>query len=279
MIKRENFITIQAWMVTDLGLSGASLIIYAVIYGFSQDDENTYQGTRQYLADWCGCSISGVKKCLRQLQEAGLIEQVHHSRDNHEVFYKAKYPRTQSDLGHKVTEPRAQSNLGLGTKVTEARAQSDRAINDDNIADKLEDNIADKIVVCDAPEKKTTFKKPTLEVVKTFAERHGTAVIDPERFFNYYEANGWKVGKNPMKDWRAAFRMWEAREKKDGAPSGSRARKPEDIPTLNETEPEEMTGVWDGVTMPLSDAQVNLLSSSERQRYFEARMDWIIKEK
>ena len=230
MIKKENFITIQGFMVTELGLSGASLIIYAVIYGFSQDDENTYQGTRQYLAEWCGCSISGVKKCLRQLQDAGLIEQVHHSKDNHEVYYRAKYPRAQSDLGHKVTEPRAQSDLGVGSKVTEPRAQSDRHIKDDNIIDNIADNIADNIVVCDAPAKKTTFRKPTIEVVKTFAERHGTAVVDPERFYNYYEANGWKVGKNQMKDWQAAFRMWESREKKSGTGSGS--KKAETIPYM-----------------------------------------------
>ena len=35
------------------------------------------------------------------------------------------------------------------------------------------------------------------------------------RFFDYYESNGWKVGKVPMKDWRAAVRMWARRERKD----------------------------------------------------------------
>jgi hypothetical protein len=33
--------------------------------------------------------------------------------------------------------------------------------------------------------------------------------VDPERFFTYYESNGWKVGRNAMKDWRAAVRTWE----------------------------------------------------------------------
>jgi hypothetical protein len=33
--------------------------------------------------------------------------------------------------------------------------------------------------------------------------------VDPERFFAYYESNGWKVGRNAMKDWRAAVRTWE----------------------------------------------------------------------
>ena len=55
------------------------------------------------------------------------------------------------------------------------------------------------------------FKKPTLEEIKAYCqERKNT--INPEQFLAYYEANGWKVGKNPMKDWRAAIRSWETRE-------------------------------------------------------------------
>ena len=41
--------------------------------------------------------------------------------------------------------------------------------------------------------------------------------IDAEKFIDYYESNGWKVGRNSMKDWKAAIRTWEQRnkEKKD----------------------------------------------------------------
>lgn len=52
------------------------------------------------------------------------------------------------------------------------------------------------------------FTAPTLEEVKEYcAERKNG--VDAERFVNYYTANGWKVGKNPMKDWKAAVRSWE----------------------------------------------------------------------
>lgn len=217
-IKNENFITIHAWMISRLGLSGASLIIYAVIFGFSQDGESYFRGSRQYLADWCNCSLSGVKKCLKQLQENGLIEQVHHSKDNQEVFYRANMePRTQNDLGHKVTEARSQSDRGVGSKVTEARSQSVPANKDnieDNIADNIVDNIECDIVVCETT-KRPRFKKPTFEEVKQYIEENGYSSVDPERFYSYYEANGWKVGRNSMKDFKAAVRMWAARDKND----------------------------------------------------------------
>lgn len=52
------------------------------------------------------------------------------------------------------------------------------------------------------------FVKPTLEEVQAYCqERHNS--LSAERFIDYYEANGWKVGKNPMKDWKAAVRTWE----------------------------------------------------------------------
>ena len=54
-------------------------------------------------------------------------------------------------------------------------------------------------------EKKETH--PTLEEVVSFSQEMGIPV-DAQLFFDYYEANGWRIGKNPMKDWKAAFRAW-----------------------------------------------------------------------
>ena len=54
-------------------------------------------------------------------------------------------------------------------------------------------------------------KHPTLEEVKAYCQERGNRV-DPERFIDYYTANGWKVGKNPMKDWKAAVRTWERQD-------------------------------------------------------------------
>ena len=52
------------------------------------------------------------------------------------------------------------------------------------------------------------FTTPTLEEVKEYCSERKNGV-DAARFVNYYTANGWKVGKNPMKDWKAAVRTWE----------------------------------------------------------------------
>jgi len=57
------------------------------------------------------------------------------------------------------------------------------------------------------------FQKPTLDQLNTEAALIGLSAIEAEKFLNYYESNGWKVGKNPMKSWRAALRNWWSRVK------------------------------------------------------------------
>ena len=55
------------------------------------------------------------------------------------------------------------------------------------------------------------FKKPTLEELENYKLERKSS-LDIQKFYNYYEANGWKVVKNPMKDWKATFRYWERNE-------------------------------------------------------------------
>ena len=56
-----------------------------------------------------------------------------------------------------------------------------------------------------------SFVPPTVEEVAAYCrERHNS--VDPQAFVAFYESNGWKVGRNAMKDWHAAVRTWERRE-------------------------------------------------------------------
>lgn len=65
------------------------------------------------------------------------------------------------------------------------------------------------------------FTPPTLDDVLAYVRERGSDV-DPQRFLDFYASKGWMVGKNPMKDWKAAVRTWEKREleKKGGAMNG-----------------------------------------------------------
>ena len=62
------------------------------------------------------------------------------------------------------------------------------------------------------------FRKPTFEEVSAYCKERNNNV-DPQRFIDFYESKGWKVGKTPMKDWKASVRTWERREKPKTKPS------------------------------------------------------------
>lgn len=72
-VKKENYIVIQGFMLTDLKLKGNELLIYACIYGFTQAESQMFSGSLQYLADWTNSTKQGVIRCLKSLIEKGYI--------------------------------------------------------------------------------------------------------------------------------------------------------------------------------------------------------------
>lgn len=67
---------------------------------------------------------------------------------------------------------------------------------------------------------RTRFTPPTVEEVAAYAAERGYTGFSAERFIAYYESNGWRVGRNPMKDWRAAIRNWASKDKPVGRSEG-----------------------------------------------------------
>lgn len=61
---------------------------------------------------------------------------------------------------------------------------------------------------------------PSLDEVITYCEERKNDV-DPEKWYDHYSANGWKVGKNPMKDWKAAVRTWERNDERRRLPQAA----------------------------------------------------------
>lgn len=57
----------------------------------------------------------------------------------------------------------------------------------------------------------TRFAPPTVDDVRDYCTERGNGV-DPQRFVDFYQSKGWKVGNNTMKDWKAAVRTWEQRD-------------------------------------------------------------------
>ena len=58
------------------------------------------------------------------------------------------------------------------------------------------------------------FTPPSVNEIEKYCQERNNN-IDAEQFYNFYQAKGWYVGKNKMKDWKAAIRTWEQRDKKE----------------------------------------------------------------
>lgn len=94
-------------------------------------------------------------------------------------------------------------------EILEAKAQEqEQKINDILIRLSVPTNTPTLI----AKEKKSPFTKPTVVEIFDYAcekLNDKDALAFTEKFHAHYEANGWKVGRNPMKDWKAAVRKWD----------------------------------------------------------------------
>ena len=74
-IDSENFVIIHGWMRTELNLKNNSLLVYAIIYAFTQTDEGRFKGGLQYIADWCGATKNGAplrRRRSKHLRPCGL---------------------------------------------------------------------------------------------------------------------------------------------------------------------------------------------------------------
>ena len=99
-VSDKNFITIQGWMRTELNLSGNDLLVYAIIYGITQDGESEFYGSQEYMAEWCGCTTRGIRKNIDSLMEKGLIKVVSRPTGN-TVHYQALRTPVTEGVGKK----------------------------------------------------------------------------------------------------------------------------------------------------------------------------------
>lgn len=85
------YINIQGFMVQNLGLSGNELLVYAVVYGFSQDNASLYYGGYKYLAEALNINKDTARNVLNKLVEKGLVIKIKNELQNGITFntYKA----------------------------------------------------------------------------------------------------------------------------------------------------------------------------------------------
>lgn len=149
-----------------------------------------------YLAQCASCSPSTIKKALSELRDLGLLDIQERRIDG--TSLTNIYTLTLNEGGCVTTPP-------VASKPTPSRAVTPRGSAGNYNTPTYTPNNTNS----------NKFTKPTLADITAFIMQNSYNV-DAANFFDYYESNGWMVGKSKMKDWKATVRRWSRNNKTDG---------------------------------------------------------------
>ena len=165
----------------------------------------------EMLASVTGHQVGTIKQALSMFKELGLIEILENGAiymlDIQNFIGKGSTEADRQRLyDRRISEERKQKKLTQSRNLEEILEKSTPEIEIELEKEiKIEKEINSS---ASTTTKRKRFEKPTLSEIKEYCiERNNN--VDAQHFHDYYESNGWKVGKNSMKNWQAAVRTWE----------------------------------------------------------------------
>ena len=156
------------------------------------------------LAELTKMDFDTVCVAMKLLQEIGLIEIL----ENGEIYLT----QLENLIGSKslgALKKQQQRLIASGQLADKCPPKIEYRDKNKDIYIKENNNISKDILL----KEKKKFIKPSLEEVQQYCDERNNN-IDAQYFIDYYESNGWKVGKSSMKDWKACVRNWERNDKK-----------------------------------------------------------------
>lgn len=169
-----------------------------------------YYDILEQLEDFTDEQFGKITRAIIKYDQTGEIPEFDDS--SLKVAFKILKPtldRNKQEYEAICEKRREAGSLGGKQKVANASKCYQNVANladNDNDIDKDKDNDTD--IEKKESKKEKKFVKPTLDEVKSYCQERNNSV-NAESFIDFYESKGWKVGKTPMKDWKACVRTWE----------------------------------------------------------------------
>ena len=179
-IVKGIWIPIEIWQ--DKSLSWNEKILLMEIDSFTAKDRECYI-SNEYIAELLGVTDRCARKYLSHLLQLGLIRV---------VKFDGRKRYVESTISFQAEWNICSRQDGVSVPHTD----NNEYINNNSLYKR----------------ESSRFQKPSIDEIRQYCISRNNSV-DPEQFFNFYESKGWIIGKSPMKDWRAAVRTWEKREK------------------------------------------------------------------
>lgn len=223
----ESFTIIDNAVLQNVNLSFEARGFMAYLLSLPDDWGFSVRG----LVKQTGVSKSVILRLMNELQAEGYIK-LKRNKDSMgkftastwDVFEGAKAPDSLHNIQTRNT---ANTEHGKsGTRQTRNTAKTGSRITEHGENGTIQSTNNNKVLNIQSTKenKQKKFIPPTLSEVKAYCQERNNG-INPENFMDYYTANGWKVGRNPMKDWKAAVRTWEGKDRPRNIPE-----KPQTIP-------------------------------------------------
>lgn len=199
------WIPIEVWQ--DKSLSWSEKILLMEIDSFTSRDIDCYFSD-EYIAELLGVTERWASKVVASLVKKGFVERT--KFDGRKRYLKAVPLSLRYNLepnkssGQNRTKVQGRTEQKFGTEPNKSSGQTSTSVRGNNIDNNI--NLINNSNENIRASKK--FVKPSVEEIRAYCEERNNS-IDPIYFYDHYEANGWMVGKNKMKDWKATVRNWE----------------------------------------------------------------------
>ena len=141
----KNYIVIQSFMVSELGLKGNELLIYAIIFGFSQTTGQAFNGSLTYLESWTNSTRHTVISSLKSLVEKGLIDKEEQTING--VKYCSYRVKNSTDEAQEVVQKLHGGSAKTAQGVVQKLHGGSAKIAPNNILYNIVDNIVDNNIV------------------------------------------------------------------------------------------------------------------------------------
>lgn len=143
-IKENNYLVIQAFMVNELDLKGIKLLIYAIIYGFSQTIDQECTASLKYFMEWTNSTERGVRKAIDELVQDGLIMRINENGKCNK--YSIQEPLEHSSVPPQNSVPRTPEHSSVPPRNSVPKTPEQSSAN--NIYN-INNNIKHTVTVCD----------------------------------------------------------------------------------------------------------------------------------
>jgi len=222
-VKDNNYITIQGWMINKLNLKSNDLMLFAVIYGFSQDGSSEFSGSLKYIQDALNCTRMTAVNALKSLLEKGLINKRvqiinnltfnHYSIANAAINSEKNTDDKNLDGGSKNYTRGVQNLDGGGLKIIPDNTRHITSDNNKKINKKVlkDEELFQKLWDAYPAERRTTKHRAT----KSFEKAVKTHKINqPDKFKQILKAveqqklNNWAKHDNGFKQMPPNLTTW-----------------------------------------------------------------------